>query len=110
VGGGSTGPVGDAGNAGVGEGAAQQGADSGGFGGVSVNDLQTACGGPRARGRGPTFEGRDGFGNLGGRLRVQMGCEGTRTAATWSHTDVRMSATFARVRASRGTRTWRGDD
>ena len=42
---GSTGTVGDAGNAGVGEGAAQQGADSGGFGGVSVNDLQTACGG-----------------------------------------------------------------
>ena len=75
-GGGRAGALGNAGDAGVGESAAQQGTDAGSVGGVSADDLQSAGGGPGARGRGPSFEGGDRSGDLAGRLRVQVGGQG----------------------------------
>ena len=75
-GGGRAGSFGDAGDAGVGEGTAEQGTDTGSFGGVSADDLQSAGGCPRARGRGPALEGGDRHGDVGGGLRVQVGGQG----------------------------------
>ena len=76
VGGCGSGSFGDAGDAGVGEGTAQQSTDAGGFGGVRANNLEAGTGCPRARGRGPAFEGGDRHGDIGGGLRVQVGGQG----------------------------------
>ena len=76
VGGCGSGAFGDAGDAGVGESATQQGADAGSVGGVSADDLQAAGRGPGARGRGPALEGGDRHGDVRGRLRVQVGGQG----------------------------------
>ena len=76
VGGCGSGSFGDAGDAGVGEGTAEQSTDAGGFGGVRANNLEAGTGCPRARGRGPAFEGGDRHGDIGGGLRVQVGGQG----------------------------------
>ena len=110
-GGGRAGALGNAGDAGVGESAAQQGADAGSVGGVSADDLQAAGRGQEPEGPGPVLEGRGcSYGTWLAACAFRWEVRGTRTAATRAHTDVRMSATFARVRASRGARAWLGDD
>lgn len=75
-GGGRAGTLGDSGDTGVGESAAQQGTDAGSIGGVSADDLKASCGSPGTRGRGPSFEGGDRSGDLAGRLSIEVGSQG----------------------------------